>query len=96
MAVQERLDNRVRQLLNKIVAFAALLAPDGRVKEVSQSALDVAGIDEAEVAGRPFWQGYWFSHDATLQNRIRKRSTARARARPCGSISSPGSVTTTG
>ena len=70
--MQERLDDRVHQLLNKIVAFAALLAPDGRVKDVSQSALDVAGIDQADVTGRPFWQGYWFSHDAELQDRVRQ------------------------
>jgi len=73
------LDNRVHQLLNRTIAFAALLTPDGRVRDVSDSALQAAGITLADVAGRPFWDGYWFSYDTRLQDRIRASIEAAAR-----------------
>ena len=63
------------------MAFAALLAPDGRVLDVSENALEAAGIAVEDVVGKPFWEGFWFSHDPGVQSRMRE---AAARARDGG------------
>ena len=55
-----------------MVAFAALLSPDGRVLDVSENALEAAGIALEDVVGRPFWEGFWFSHDPGVQNQMRE------------------------
>ena len=66
------LDARVHQILSRTVAFAALLAPDGRVVDVSENALEAAGIDLEDVRGKPFWEGFWFAHDPAIQERVRR------------------------
>lgn len=64
--------DRLHQLLNCTVAFAALLTPQGLVKDVSHNALAVAGIGLSDVKGRPFWDGYWFGHSSKTQRMIRE------------------------
>lgn len=78
MASSERFDRRAHEILNKTIAFAALLGPDGTVRDVSDNALTAGGIVLQDVLGRPFWEGTWFSHDPELQDLIRK-SVATAR-----------------
>ena len=60
------------------MAFAALLAPDGRVVDVSENALEAAGIGMEDVRGKPFWEGFWFSHDPGVRSRMRE-AVRRAR-----------------
>jgi len=71
MSSTDGFDIRAHELLNKTIAFAALLTPDGTVRDVSENALAAGGIAIEDVRGRPFWDGYWFSHDTALQDRIR-------------------------
>ena len=78
MMSQGGFDLRAHELLNKTIAFAALLASDGTVRDVSENALTAAGISLSDVQGLPFWQGYWFSYDRELQERIRGSIAAAA------------------
>lgn len=78
MKASDGFDFRAHELLNKTIAFAALLAPDGTVRDVSENALTAAGISLESVKGRFFWDGYWFSHDVDLQGRIRSSISAAA------------------
>ncbi|NDV53041.1 sensor histidine kinase [Salipiger sp. PrR003] len=71
MVPKQGFDLRVHQLLNQTIAFAALLEPDGTVKDVSDNALSAAGLSLEDVHGSPFWEGYWFAYDAALQERLR-------------------------
>ncbi len=66
------LDQRMHQLLDGTVAFAALLTPDGLLKDVSQNALDVGGLSREEVVGRPFPDCFWWGHDAAVQAQLRQ------------------------
>src|SRR5690349_14386633 len=65
-------DDRLHQLLDRTVAFAALLTPEGLLRDVSQNALDAGGISRADVLGLPFWETTWWAHDPQEQGRLRE------------------------
>jgi PAS domain S-box-containing protein len=73
------LGDRVHQILNNTVAFAALLSADGRLRDVGQNALDAAGIGLEDVLDRPFWECFWFNYDASVSERIRDAVLAAGR-----------------
>ena len=67
-----RTDYRMRQLINQLVAFVAVLDTDGRLKDVDEAALKLAGLTLEEVQGIPFWDCYWWNYDPLVQERIRE------------------------
>ncbi len=60
-------DTRIRQLLDSLFAFVGVLTPDGTVLEANRAPLEAAGITIDDVRGRPFWDAYWWSYSAELQ-----------------------------
>ncbi len=71
-------EQRVRQVLNSLFVFVAVLDLDGRVLEINQPPLVAAGIDAQDVLGRLFWDCYWWTHDPGVRARL-KASFGRAR-----------------
>lgn len=69
----------VRRVLDGLFAFVGLLTPDGRLIEANRAPLEAAGISLDQVAGRPFWEAYWWSYSPALQDWLRE-ATARAAA----------------
>ncbi|MBN8504770.1 MAG: PAS domain S-box protein [Burkholderiales bacterium] len=67
----------VRRVLNSLFAFVGVLTTQGVLIEANRAPLEAAGIDSVDVLDRPFWDTYWFSHDAGLQDWLRD-ATARA------------------
>jgi PAS domain S-box-containing protein len=61
----------LRRVLDNLFAFVGVLAPDDTVLDANRAPLDAAGITLEEVRGRPFWEAYWWSHDAAVQARVR-------------------------
>lgn len=57
----------VRRVLNSLFAFVGVLTTQGTLIEANRAPLEAAGIDSADVLGKPFWDTYWFNHDAALQ-----------------------------
>lgn len=53
-------ERRFRAIFNNSFQFTGLLAPDGRVIEVNQTALDFGGIKHNDIVGVPFWQTCWW------------------------------------
>ncbi|MBD0362714.1 MAG: PAS domain S-box protein, partial [Coleofasciculus sp. C3-bin4] len=53
-------ERRFRAIFNNSFQFTGLLAPDGRVIEVNQTALDFGGIKHNDIVGVPFWQTGWW------------------------------------
>ena len=51
-------NSRVRQLINQLVAFVAILDRNGILKGVDEQALETGGIKAGEVLGKPFWEAY--------------------------------------
>jgi len=51
--------------------FLSLLSPDGVMTEANGPVLDAAGLNAADVLGRPFDETYWWSYSDAAQARIR-------------------------
>jgi PAS domain S-box-containing protein len=61
----------LRGVLNALFAFVGVMTTDGILVESNSAPLEAAGIDAAEVLGKPFWQCYWWSHSPHEQERLR-------------------------
>jgi PAS domain S-box-containing protein len=61
-------DRRFRAVFDHSVELVALLAPDGTVVEVNQTALRFGGARRESIVGRPLWQAPWWSHSPTLRD----------------------------
>ncbi len=59
-AEQQR-DRQARIMLDRMYGFVGLLAPDGTMLDVNQTALDAAGVRREETVGLPFWQTAWWT-----------------------------------
>ncbi len=64
-------EQRFRAIFEHSFQLIGLLSTDGTLLESNQAALELAGIDESEVLGKPFWETPWWSHSAELQQQLR-------------------------
>lgn len=69
----------LRALLDNLFAFVTVLDLDGNLLEVNRAPLEAAGLTREDVAGKPFWECYWWSWSARIQNEL-KAAIAKARA----------------
>ena len=70
-------EEKLRNIFDGISAFLGVFSTDGRVVEINQAALRVAGLRREEIIGRLFVEGPWWSHSTEVQETI---STAIALA----------------
>ncbi|HEX6500393.1 MAG TPA: SpoIIE family protein phosphatase [Micromonosporaceae bacterium] len=68
---QRRGERRLRQLIDALYSFVGLCTPDGVLVEANRAALHMGGLAPEEVLGRPLWQTYWWSWDATVSEQLR-------------------------
>ncbi|HYF08002.1 MAG TPA: PAS domain S-box protein [Acetobacteraceae bacterium] len=71
-------EERLRRVLDNLFAFVGVLTPEGVLLEANAAPLRVAGISLEEVRGRPFWECFWWSFDAGVQQRVRDACEAAA------------------
>ncbi len=58
---RERYREKIARItLDSMVQFVGLLDAKGTVLEINKVALDAVGITLAEVAGKPFWETFWW------------------------------------
>jgi PAS domain S-box-containing protein len=62
---------RLRRVLDNLFAFVGLLTPDGTLLEANRAPLEAGGLAPGNVLGRPFWDCFWWSFDAAVQDRLR-------------------------
>ena len=65
------LDDRLRYVLDNVVAFVGALTPSGILTDANEPALRAADLSREDVIGKPFWDCYWWNHDAAVQDRLR-------------------------
>ena len=77
-ALKDR-ENRLRAIFDQEFQLVGLLDPAGRVLEVNRTAVERTRSDRSDLLGRPFWETPWWSHDSSLQSRLREwiRRSAR-------------------
>lgn len=68
----------LRRVLDSLFAFVGVLTPEGVLVQANKAPLEAAGIRAEDVIGRPFWDTYWWNHDAALVAWMRE-AVARAR-----------------
>lgn len=73
-----RTDDRLRALINQIVAFVAVLDVEGILKDVDDAALERGGLRLDDVVGKPFEQTYWWSYDEAVMRQLRADIAAAA------------------
>jgi len=69
--LKEEGEQRLRRVLDSLFVFVGVLSPDGVLQEANRAPLEAGGISLDEVRGKPFWDTYWWSHDAGLQDWLR-------------------------
>jgi PAS domain S-box-containing protein len=66
-------EQQLRNVIDGLGAntFVGLLTPEGVLVEVNRSALAAAGLQPADVLGKPFDQTYWWAHAESVQAKLR-------------------------
>lgn len=63
-------EERLRVVIDNTLAFVGVLGVDGVLNEANALALNAAGLVREDVVGRPFWETYWWNHDADVVARL--------------------------
>ncbi|HEY9708345.1 MAG TPA: PAS domain S-box protein, partial [Oculatellaceae cyanobacterium] len=80
LAFQES-QRRLKAICNQTRQFSGLLTPDGTVLEVSQTALEFAGLTAQDILGRQFWQGRWWLSSVETIRQLQDAIAAAAAGR---------------
>jgi len=64
-------ERRFRAIFNSSYQFIGLLEPDGTLVQANQTALELGGLREEDVIGRPFWDTNWWRYSTEVQNRLK-------------------------
>ncbi len=70
--IVQKSEQHLRNVLNTLLSFVGVLAPDGTLLEVNRSALQVSGVAFDDVHKKKFWDCFWWSYSTELQERIRQ------------------------
>ncbi len=69
-------EHRFRGIFDQTFQFIGLMRTDGTLIEANRTALEFAGIREADAIGKPFWETPWWVHSPDLQARLREATLA--------------------
>ena len=64
-------EQRLRNILNNMVAMIGLTTPDGTLIEANRNALEIANLQPEDVLGKPFEDCYWWAWSPGVQKRLR-------------------------
>jgi PAS domain S-box-containing protein len=68
---EQRLEQRLRRLIDAQFSFVGLLDPAGTILEANQTALAAVGLERSDVVGLPFWETHWWSTSAEVRDQLR-------------------------
>ncbi len=60
----------LQKTIDSLFAFVGVCTPDGILIEANRPALEAAGVQPADVLGRPFPETYWWAYDNGVQARL--------------------------
>ncbi len=80
LALQES-QRQLQAICNQTHQFIGLLTPEGTVLEMSQTALDFAGLIEQDILGCPFWEGRWWLSSVDTIRQLQDAIAAAAAGR---------------
>lgn len=65
-------EQKARAIFDQTLQLIGLTTPEGILVEANKAALDMGGVDESAVLGKPFWDTVWWSHSSDMQERLKK------------------------
>ncbi|UXY14177.1 PAS domain S-box protein [Chitiniphilus purpureus] len=65
-------EERLRRVLDQLLAFVAVLLPDGVLVEANRAPLELAGLTLDDVLGRKYWECGWWNYDPAVQALIQQ------------------------
>lgn len=80
----EKLQQAVKRtwdILNSLFVFVGVYSVDGLLLEVNRAPLESAGLQPADVIGKPFWETCWWSYSAEVQEKLKRSLREAARGR---------------
>lgn len=77
-ALQES-EKKFRAIFDQTFQMMGVLTPDGILLEANQTALNICGVTESDVIGKPFWDSPWWAYSAELREKVHG-AVARAAA----------------
>ncbi len=60
-----------RRVLDNLFTFVGVLDLDGVLREANRAPMEMAGLQPADVIGKPFWDCHWWSYSAAEQERLK-------------------------
>ncbi|GCF12875.1 hypothetical protein Harman_08100 [Haloarcula mannanilytica] len=67
-----QIERRYQAVFNDPQLLTGLLATDGTVLEINQTAMEYVDATLADVQGMPFWETPWFDHSTDVQQSVRE------------------------
>ncbi len=64
-------DQRLRDVMDNMVAMIGMMTPDGVLIEANRTALEAANLKSEDVLGKPFEECYWWAWSPEVQKRLR-------------------------
>ena len=64
-------EQRFRTIFNSSYQLIGILDPEGILLDANQTALDVVGLRQEDVVGRPFWDIYCWNYSTDVQSRLK-------------------------
>jgi len=74
----QKVATKFSAIFNSMYQFVGLMDPSGILLEANQTALAFGGFPIEEVAGKPFWEAPWWSHNPEVQRKLREAIQAAA------------------
>ena len=75
-------EQRFRAIFDSSYQLIGLLDPDGILLEANQTALDLGGLRQEDVVGRPFWDANWWRHSTEVQDRLKAAIRGASQGNP--------------
>ena len=72
-------EQKFRAIFDQTFELMGLLTPEGILMEANRTALDLCSVEQAQVIGKPFWEGPWWNWSEGVQAKVRQ-AVARAAA----------------
>ncbi|MEO2013759.1 MAG: ATP-binding protein [Fuerstiella sp.] len=60
-------EKHLRDIIDGLFGFIGLCTIDGILVDTNRAPLEAAGLQKADVTGRPFWETYWWSYSTDVQ-----------------------------
>ena len=61
---------QLRRVIDNMFAFVGVADVDGVLIEANRASVEGAGLERADVIGRPLWETYWLNHDPAVSASI--------------------------